>query len=262
MTYEAKFGRLLFAACFVALGVQGLAISKFVTGLEPIPKAFAMPWAWISGVVLIAAGLSLAAERTARVGALVVAGLLAASATALHGPLMVGHPVEDADALFHVLAIGCGAMALAISLSEGAWTAPAGLAVRLAFGVATIGHGVMHFLFFKFSADFIPAWIPWHAFWAGATGAAQIAAGLAILANILARPAALATGLMYLSWVPLVHIPRTLATPAVPGEWTDIGVCAVLAAATFLVAGILGRPTAPASPRPRGSRRHGASSRP
>ena len=118
----------------------------------------------------------------------------------------------------------------------------AGLAARLVFGVCTIGHGVMHFVFFKFTADFIPAWIPGHDFWAAATGVAQIAAGVAILSGILGRLAAILTGAMYASWFPLVHIPRVMAHPQSHQEWTSLGIAAALAASALLVAGLFPLP--------------------
>jgi uncharacterized membrane protein YphA (DoxX/SURF4 family) len=157
----------------------------------------------------------------------------------LQTPLMIESLTGAADDFFHVLAIGCGALALAASLGRGAWTAPAGLAARLIFGVCTMGHGVMHFVFFKFTADFIPAWIPAHEFFAAATGIAQIAAGLAILSGVLGRLAAVLTGAMYASWFPLVHVGRVMANPSSAQEWNSLSIVAALSASAFLVAGLL-----------------------
>jgi uncharacterized membrane protein YphA (DoxX/SURF4 family) len=238
MAYETRIGRWLFAAVMVALGVQCLMFSAYVVGLEPIPARWFSPMVggWISGVALIGAGLSLTVDRTARAGALSLAGLFAVFALGLHGRMMIGHPVDDADDFFHTLAVSAGALALAVSLGAGRpwerWTA------RLVFGVCTIGHGVMHFVFFKFTADFIPAWIPFHDFWAAATGIAQIAAGLAILAGVLARLAAILTGAMYASWAILVHIGRIMAAPQSHVEWTSIVIASALCASALAVAGL------------------------
>jgi uncharacterized membrane protein YphA (DoxX/SURF4 family) len=244
MTYEARIGRWLLAAACVAFGAQSLIFSKFIGGLEFLPSMAvpAMPWAWVNGGVLVIAGLGLALDRTARGAALVLAAMFGFTALVLHGPQLIGHPKEAADDFFHVTAIAAGALALAASLGRTGWSRRAGLTARLVFGVCTIGHGVMHFVYFKLTADFIPAWIPGHEVWAAATGAAQIAAGLAILSGVLGRWAAILTGAMYASWFPLVHIPRVMAHPETTQEWTSLAIVAALTASALLVAGLLARP--------------------
>ena len=249
MSHEAAIGRPLLALGVIALGVQCLVFSKFVLGLEPVPAALvpAVPWAWVSGVFLIGAGVSLLVDRVARAAALLLAGFFLASTILLHGPLLVAHLKEDADDAFHTLAIGAAALVLAAGVRRlaRADSRPdglierAGVLGRLCFGFCTVGHGVMHFVFFKFTADFVPAWIPWHAFWAAATGIAQIAAGLAILSGIQARLAAALTGAMYGSWALIVHIPRVLAQPASRLEWTSLAIAATLSASALVVAGAL-----------------------
>jgi uncharacterized membrane protein YphA (DoxX/SURF4 family) len=246
MTYEARIGRTLFAAVAVAFGVQCLIFSKFIFGLEPFPAPVVppVPWALVNGAVLIAAGLSLLADRSGRMGALVLAGLFLFSAIVLEGPSLIAEPKNAADDLFHTLAIGVAGLVLAAEIrGPPRWDRPiayAGLAGRLVFGVCTIGHGVMHFVFFKFTADFIPAWIPFHDFWAAFTGALQIAAGLAILSGILARLAATLTGVMYGSWAVIVHIPRIMAAPASRQEWTSLVIASALCASALVVAGAFG----------------------
>jgi len=251
MTYEAKIGRWLFAAACVGFGVEGLIFTKFIGGLEPRLSTLlpALPWAWVNGGVLIVAGLSLLSGRTARAGALFLAAMFALATAVLQTPLMLASLKNAADDFFHVVAIAAGALALAVSVGRpdalGAWPARGALAARMVFGVCTIGHGVMHFVFFRFTADFIPAWIPGHDFWAAATGAAQIAAGLAILSGVLGRLAATLTGAMYASWFFLVHIGRVMAQPQSTQEWNSLAIVAALSASALLVAGLLAR-----EPRP------------
>ncbi len=220
---------------------MSLIFGKFIGGLEFLPSqgVSTAPWALVNGGVLILAGLSLTLDRTARAGALVLAAMFGFTAIVLHGWQLVGHLKEAADDVFHVLGISAGALALAASIGRTGWSARAGLAARLVFGVCTIGHGVMHFVYFKFTADFIPAWIPGHEFFAAATGIAQIAAGLAILSGVLGRLAAILTGAMYLSWFPLVHIPRVMAHPEIHQEWVSLAIVAALSASALLVGGVL-----------------------
>jgi uncharacterized membrane protein YphA (DoxX/SURF4 family) len=249
MGFEVRIGRLLFAGAMIAFGVQGLMFSKFIDGLEPGLSAWIapMPWAWVNGGLMVVAGLSLLMDRTARVGALLLAAAFGLATVVLQGPLLAASLKNAADDLFHVLGVGAGALALAASVGRAGWAGRVGLAARVLFGLCTIGHGVMHFVFFKFTADFIPAWIPGHEFWAGFTGAAQVAAGLAILSGVLGRWAAVLTGAMYASWFPLVHIPRVMAQPTSTSEWTSLAIVAALSASALLVAGLFMQPARPSA---------------
>jgi uncharacterized membrane protein YphA (DoxX/SURF4 family) len=227
-----------------AFGVECLVFSEFVTGLQPVPASaiHALPWAWVNGVFLILAGLSLLVKPTARIGALSLAGLFLLSVLLFHLPLLVANLAFQADDSFHALAVVAGALILAAQSSEsrGAWDRlldRGGQLGRIGFGLCSIGHGAMHFVFLKFTADFIPAWIPQHEFWAAATGVAQIAAGLAILGRVLARPAAILLGVMYGSWVLIVHLPRVMASPTSHIEWTSIFIALSLSATALLVGG-------------------------
>jgi hypothetical protein len=158
MGFEVRIGRLLFAGAMIAFGVQGLMFSKFIDGLEPGLSAWIapMPWAWVNGGLMVVAGLSLLMDRTARVGALLLAAAFVLATVVLQGPLLAASLKNAADDLFHVLGVGAGALALAASVGRAGWAGRAGLAARVLFGLCTIGHGVMHFVFFKFTADFIP----------------------------------------------------------------------------------------------------------
>jgi uncharacterized membrane protein len=243
---ESAVGKILFATAMTILGVECLVFSHFVTGLQPVPASIqTLPWAWINGIFLILAGLSLLVKATARIGALSLAGLFFLSMLLFHLPLLVADLSFQADDSFHALAVVAGALILAAQNREsppngGAWDRlldRGGQLGRVGFGLCTIGHGAMHFVFFTFTADFIPAWIPLHAFWAAATGVAQIAAGLAILSRVLARPAAILLGVMYGSWVLIVHLPRIMANPASHIEWTSIFIAMSLSATALLVGG-------------------------
>jgi uncharacterized membrane protein YphA (DoxX/SURF4 family) len=112
----------------------------------------------------------------------------------------------------------------------------------ICFGFSLLVFGAMHFIYHDFTASFIPVWIPFRPFFAIATGVAHCAAGLAILSGILGRLAATLAGVMYGSWVLILHIPRALlhvpADAAVnpPFEWNGVFVAAILCGGALAVA--------------------------
>lgn len=73
--------------------------------------------------------------------------------------------------------------------------------------ILTVYSGVMHFKFARFVAGIVPAWIPWHLFWAYFTGVALFAAGVSIVVRKQTRLAATLLGIMLSFFVVLIHTP-------------------------------------------------------
>jgi uncharacterized membrane protein YphA (DoxX/SURF4 family) len=96
--------------------------------------------------------------------------------------------------------------------------------------------GAVHFHYADGTASFVPAWIPPNPhFWAYATGAGYLAAGLALLSGVQARLAATLTALMMASFVVLLHIPRIIGAPDQHAEWIMLAVSSSLTGAAWLV---------------------------
>ena len=78
---------------------------------------------------------------------------------------------------------------------------------RFLLALSMILFGIEHFVFAKFVATLVPAWIPWHLFWTYFVGIALIAAGFAICTKQQAYLAAALLGGMIFAFVLLCHIP-------------------------------------------------------
>jgi uncharacterized membrane protein len=90
-----------------------------------------------------------------------------------------------------------------------------GSIVLAAFFIAA---GYAHFKFAEFVENFIPAYIPFRAFWTYFCGVCLFAGGVGILIPQTQRLAAILSGVMVLGWFLLLHIPRLIANPNDPSD--------------------------------------------
>jgi uncharacterized membrane protein YphA (DoxX/SURF4 family) len=109
------------------------------------------------------------------------------------------------------------------------------LVARLMFGATFLAFGFSHYLYHQYVESVIPSWIPAHAFFAYATGAAHAAAGLSLLTGIQARLAATLLAVMFGSWVGVLHIPRVIAAQGDKNEWTSLFVAVAMCGASWII---------------------------
>ena len=84
---------------------------------------------------------------------------------------------------------------------------------RLCIAVPLAIFGTEHLGAAKFITAQVPAWIPWHLFWAYFVGVALLAASLSIATRVLTRWSGTLLGLMIFIFVLTIHIPRVMANP-------------------------------------------------
>jgi uncharacterized membrane protein YphA (DoxX/SURF4 family) len=112
-----------------------------------------------------------------------------------------------------VLAIGLVTMFL-----RGDWQKARGFDKLILFGplfyaAPLAAFGTEHFTLNDIIASLIPAWIPWHVFWAYFVGSCFIAAALSLVTGIQARLSASLLGLTFFLFVALMDIPGWLQDP-------------------------------------------------
>jgi uncharacterized membrane protein YphA (DoxX/SURF4 family) len=227
----------------MALGLVGLAFADFALQWQPVPKGIQAHTllAYLSGAILAVAGLALFTKRWAAAGALVLSVFYGFWVVALHGPVAAARPTFFAvwQGVAEILALSIGGMIAWASVA--AITADRKTQVvrvaRIVFALCLLVFGASHFLYARFTAAMTPAWIPpGPIFWTYATGAAHIAAGLALLSGLRAKLAARLLTPMFGLFAALVHLPAVAADPGTHVNWLGLTITLALTGAAWVVA--------------------------
>jgi hypothetical protein len=240
----SRFGRVVFGAAMVLFGLLYLFHSR---GAMPAPGP---PWTAETGVLacLIGAGfLVVGICIVARVGARAATVALGAAfllrVLVFYVPQLFTHLRDPGPwtSGAEVMALGAAALVLAgeLELSNSMSWESLVVVGRFLFAAALVVVGVQHFLYAKFIATLIPAWIPEHVFWSYFVGAAFIAAALSLATKIQGRLAASLLGLMFLLWVIVLHTPRIISSPRNGNEWTSGMIALAMCGGSFVLAGAL-----------------------
>src|SRR5271154_7090899 len=110
------------------------------------------------------------------------------------------------------------ATGLVVIFLRGGWRKARGIDKVILFGplfyaASLAAFGTEHFTLTEAIASIVPAWIPWHQFWAYFVGACFIAAALSMVTGIQARLAASLLALNFFLFVVMMDVPAWLQNP-------------------------------------------------
>jgi uncharacterized membrane protein len=245
-------GRFFFAIAIAFFGVQYFIYADAMKGPIPGPPWIPGPhWlAWLTGIALIAIAVSIATGKHSRLALMLLGAALFLKILFLHLPGLITqiHNPGPWTVTFELLAV-CGASFVLANLmpsdesttSTGNIVSRLATAGRLAFAIALMVFAVQHFLYARFIAMLIPAWIPGHLFWAYFVGVAFVGAAVAIAAKVQKRPTAVLLGTMFILWVLVLHLPRVAASPRNGNEVTSLFIALAMSGASFFLASSLAR---------------------
>jgi uncharacterized membrane protein len=239
-------GRNAYGLGAILLGVVGLVSGDFASVWQPVPDALPgrRELAYVAAAAFLLAGLAIQWRRTARWGALGLIALYGAVVFLVHVPRVMIHPFQFSPwtGLAEQLAAFAGGVA-ALSLEPNTPAAPRlGRLARILFGACLISFAAAHFVYLKETASLVPAWLPPNrTFWAWATGAAHLAAAIAILADVVPLLAAQALTMMFVVFGLLVHIPSLIHDPKNHMNWAANAVNLTLIGAAWVIADMLAK---------------------
>lgn len=230
---------ILYACGAILLGAVTFYFGGFAMQWQPVPKGLGqhLPLVYLSGALLLGGGAALLSRKLERAGALTLTVFYGLWVVALHLPLAfasAGH-IGAWNGPAEITFLTSGGLAL-LSAGAGATRHTLSIVARLLAGASAIVFGCAHFNYIDFTASMVPAWIPpSQVFWAWATGAGHLAAGLALVSGIQARLAATLLAGMMASFVVLLHIPHVIHAPDQHVEWIMLAISSSLAGAAWLV---------------------------
>jgi len=211
----------------VVLGLTGLVWGDFAVVWQPaniVPGQTAL--GYVVALAPLLAGLAMQWQRSAAPAALALAVLYSVAVILIDVPSGIAHPSEFVawyGVPEHLALLVAGLVIYAHSgRLEPATAERLAWIGRLVFGICLIYFGLAHHFYLAYTAKMVPAWLPpGQIFWAYATAVGHIAAGIAILSGIAARPAAMLLTAMFIVFAILVHAPTIVIAPHTHFNWVE-----------------------------------------
>ena len=228
----------------IALGLTGLVWGDFAVVWQPASNGYAgpSPLGYAVAVIPLLAGLAMQWQRAAFYSAVVLFVPYCFAIIFFDVPRGVAH-AADFGAWYGVLENSALAAAAFIICTfyarlEAATAERLCRIARIIFGICLIYFGLAHHFYLANTVSYVPAWLPpGQTFWAYATGAGHILAGIALITGVCARLAAMLLTAMFIVFTVLVHAPRVLITlPHNHFAWGENAVNIALIGAAWVVA--------------------------
>jgi uncharacterized membrane protein len=241
-------GQVLFALAVLALGIMSVGSGDFAFVWQPVPANIPgrALFAYASGIILCVAGLGLLIRRVTSTASLVLTLYTLVWLLVLHVPHVIAAPLQEinwgaAGEIGTLVAASWILYASAVAPGQRFYVAQlaGSKAIRRAqilFAISVPWVGLEHLIYGQATAAYVPAWLPDRLAWAYVTGAAHVAAGLAILVSVLPRLAAVLETWMMGIFTVLVWVPVVAAHPALRFNWTALVMSSVITAAAWIMA--------------------------
>jgi uncharacterized membrane protein YphA (DoxX/SURF4 family) len=239
--FARRVGAHIYGLGAVVLGLTGLFWGDFAVVWQPDAAPGQSALGYAVPILPLLAGLAMQWQRSVYPSALVLVGLYALAEIFLDVPRGLAHPAVFVAwyGVFEHLALAAAAVVIC------AYSAPLERPTlerlskisRLVFGLCLIYFGLAHHFYLANTISMVPAWLPpGQTFWAYATGAGHVAAGIALISGICARPATMLLTAMFIIFAILVHAPRIVSDPHTHMNWAENAVNFALIGSAWVIA--------------------------
>jgi uncharacterized membrane protein len=231
-----RVGHLAYAASVAGLGVLLLIAGDLGYVFQPVPHWLPAghALAYLSGAVMLVGGLALLVRKLVRLAALVLTIHFVAWLVLFNIPATLARP--SVAAAWEGCGLNMGVIAGGwLILARHGWSRASRVA-RLVFAAGMLPVGISHFVNAHEATVYVPTWFPLRIDWVYLTGAAHIAAGLAMLFGVVPRLAARLEAAQITAFVIVAHIPAVASAPKDRVEWAMLAYAAAIAGAAWLAA--------------------------
>jgi uncharacterized membrane protein YphA (DoxX/SURF4 family) len=235
------------------LGLAAILMGAFTLvwpGFYGLPQIWAVAkiphreiLAYIAAAVEIFGGAAMQWPKTARAGAIALAGVFTVFALFML-PLIGKSPKVFGywDGFFEPFSQAAGALIAFAKVARSASERPSRLALfgYKSFGVCVVSFTIAQVVYFAHTAELVPKWLPpGQNFWAVATTMAFALAAIALLSGRVALLASRLFTAMLLGFWALVWLPICFATPRSMENWSENVVTLSVAGTAWIVADYL-----------------------
>jgi uncharacterized membrane protein YphA (DoxX/SURF4 family) len=227
----------------VVLGTTGLVWGDFAVVWVPtwITAPGQSPWGYVVAVLPLLAGLAMQWQRTTFLGALALFVPYCLAIIFFDVPRGFAHPSMFGAwyGVLENLALAAGAFIICTYYArlEPATAERLSKFARISFGICLIYFGLAHHYYLANTVSLVPAWLPpGQTFWAYATGAGHVAAGIAIIFGVYARLGAMLLTAMFIVFAILVHPIRVITDPHNHFAWGENAVNFALIGSAWVIA--------------------------
>ncbi|MBB6110057.1 hypothetical protein [Mucilaginibacter lappiensis] len=236
-----NIGKFFLVISIIAIGAVHIVSGHFPAGLMPVVASLPakQALAYLTGLLLIVAGLLVLIKKYAAYGAFLAALLYLLALLLIHVPKVLAEPKNPSEwaGFFEIICIMGGTLILLGATSKDSGTKLIKTGTYL-FSIGLLVFGVQHYMYAQFVANLIPAWIPARLFWDYLVMVAFFASAISFIIQRLTHLAGALLGLMFLIWVLILHLPRVIASIHTEPEWTSLFVALAFSGISFLIAGL------------------------
>jgi uncharacterized membrane protein len=230
-------GSLMYALSAIFLGSIGLWWRDFAGIWQPLDNLGDFNRTTVAtgyALAFLLAGVATLWRASAGLGLLILA-LLHFLAALGWIPRVIAHGAWTG--FFEMLSLTiAGVVGFARLSPQRAWASQTMHIGRILFSICLLVFGLSHFFYSAETAQMVPTWLPpGQMFWAYASGAIYILAGIAIAADYRAVLAAQLTVAMIILIQALVWLPMLIAKPQ-NFTWSGNAITFAIAAATWVIA--------------------------